>query len=59
MTRVTGFMTINHLKWRDIDMRDIKFRAWDKQSHIWLDNDEYVIKPDSGSVSEIDYADVM
>lgn len=38
-------------------MRDIKFRAWDKQFHIWLYNDEYVIKPDSGSVAEIDYAD--
>lgn len=38
-------------------MREIKFRAWDKESHIWLDNDEYVIKPDSGLVSEIDYAD--
>lgn len=38
-------------------MRDIKFRAWDKQSHIWLDNDEYVIKPDSGAVDEIDYSD--
>lgn len=38
-------------------MRDIKFRAWDKQSHIWLDNDEYVIKPDSGAVAEIDYSD--
>lgn len=38
-------------------MRDIKFRAWDKQSRIWLDDDEYVIKPDSGLVSEIDYAD--
>ncbi|MFT9082996.1 MAG: YopX family protein [Leuconostoc pseudomesenteroides] len=38
-------------------MREIKFRSWDKQSHIWLDDDEYVIKPDSGTVSEIDYAD--
>lgn len=38
-------------------MRDIKFRVWDKQFHIWLYNDEYVIKPDSGSVAEIDYAD--
>lgn len=37
--------------------REIKFRVWDKQSRIWLDDDEYVIKPDSGSVSEIDYAD--
>ena len=38
-------------------MREIKFRAWDKQSRIWLDDDEYVIKPVSGLVSEIDYAD--
>lgn len=38
-------------------MREIKFRAWDKQFHIWLDNDEYVIKPDSGAVAEIDYSD--
>lgn len=38
-------------------MRDIKFRAWDNQSNIWLDDDEYVIKPDSGAVAEIDYAD--
>ncbi|MFT8911349.1 YopX family protein [Leuconostoc pseudomesenteroides] len=38
-------------------MREIKFRAWDKQSRIWLDDDEYVIKPDSGLVSEIDYAE--
>ena len=38
-------------------MRDIKFRVWDKQIQIWLDNDEYVIKPNSGSVAEIDYSD--
>lgn len=38
-------------------MRDIKFRAWDKQFHVWIDNDEYVIKPDSGAVAEIDYSD--
>ena len=38
-------------------MREIKFRAWDKESHIWLDDDEYVIKPDGGLVAEIDYAD--
>lgn len=38
-------------------MLEIKFRAWDKQSNIWLDDDEYVIKPDSGTVAEIDYAD--
>ena len=38
-------------------MREVKFRAWDKQSHIWLDNDEYVIKPGSGAVAEIDYSD--
>ena len=38
-------------------MREIKFRAWDKESSIWLDDDEYVIKPDSGAAAEIDYAD--
>ncbi|MBK0041500.1 MULTISPECIES: YopX family protein [unclassified Leuconostoc] len=38
-------------------MREIKFRAWDKESGVWLDDDEYVIKPVSGLVSEIDYAD--
>jgi len=37
--------------------REIKFRAWDKLSLIWLDDDEYVICPDSGAVTEIDYAD--
>lgn len=38
-------------------MRDIKFRVWDKVSEIWLDDDEYAINPDSGTVAEIDYAD--
>lgn len=38
-------------------MQDIKFRAWDKKFHIWFDDDEYVIKPDSGSVAVLDYAD--
>lgn len=34
-------------------MRDIKFRAWDKVSRIWLDTEEYVVHPDNGDVGEV------
>lgn len=34
-------------------MREIKFRAWDKVSEIWLDTEEYVIHPDNGDVGEV------
>lgn len=33
-------------------MRKIKFRAFDKVSKHWIDNDEYVIYPDDGGVGE-------
>lgn len=36
-------------------MRDIKFRAWDKVSEIWLDTEEYAIHPDNGDVGEVNY----
>lgn len=34
-------------------MREIKFRAWDTVSEIWLDTEEYVIYPDNGDVGEV------
>ena len=40
-------------------MRDIKFRAWDKVSRIWLDTDEYVIYPDDGVVAEIEETNTL
>lgn len=36
-------------------MREIKFRAWDKVSEIWLDTEEYAIHPDNGDVGEVNY----
>lgn len=38
-------------------MREIKFRAWDKESCIWLDDDYFIICPYNGVVIEIDYVD--
>lgn len=38
-------------------MRDIKFRAWDKENNIWRDTDLFIICPDNGVVIEIDYVD--
>ena len=38
-------------------MREIKFRAWDKESGIWLDDDYFIICPYNGVVIEIDYVD--
>lgn len=40
-------------------MREIKFRAWDKVSRIWLDTDEYVIYPDDGVVAEIEETNTL